>query len=146
MQVADSPDFLESVANHPRVHPFVCDDTAGPVRLGEHWQDCIGLEWPEGGFLFHRRDPTTYEVHTLFLPKTPDVDAKAEEALAYIFGLGAEAIVTQVARDLPHVRRFAVRHGFCWFDEGPWRDGVADYYVLTQQEWQGCQPQSSPAL
>lgn len=144
MRVSDSPDFLESVANHPRVYPYVRSDADGPIRFGAAWADCIGLEWDEGGFLFCRRDPTTYEVHTLFLPKTRDVDAKAEEALAYVFGLGADAILTQVARDLPHVRRFAERHGFRRFDEGPWRDGVADYYVLTQQEWQGCQSQPLP--
>lgn len=130
MKVSTGPEFLESVANHPRVHPFVCGPDKAPVRFGAKWGGCVGLEWPEGGFVFQRHDPTTYEVHTLFLPKTHDVDGKAEEALAYMFGLGAETIITQVARDLPHVRRFALRHGFRKFAEG---EGC-DFYELTRED------------
>lgn len=133
MRVSATPEFLESVANHPRVLPHVSPD-GSPVRLGAHWKDCIGLEWPEGGFVFHRHDPVTYEVHTLFLPKAPDVNGRAREALAYIFGIGAETILTQVAKELPHVRRFALRHGF-----KPWGEGEGRAYLeLTRKEWQGC--------
>ena len=136
MRVSTVPDFLESVANDPRVLPNVSPD-GSPVRLGDRWGDCIGLEWDEGGFVFHRHDPVTYEVHTLFRPKTRDVDGKAREALAHVFGLGAETILTQVAKDLPHVRRFALRHGFRTFGQGEGRD----YMELTRKEWQGCPQQ-----
>ena len=136
MKVSDSPDFLESVANDPRVFKYVSPE-GKPVKFGDAWASCIGLEWDEGGFVFQRHDPDTYEVHTLFLPRTPDTDGKAREALAYIFGLGAQTILTQVAKDLPHVRRFAVRHGFQKFDEA---DGN-EFFVLTRKEWQGCPQQ-----
>lgn len=130
MKVSTAPDFLESVANDPRVFPYVSGGQSEPVRLGDKWSECIGLEWETGGFVFHRQDPVTWEVHTLFLPKTPDTDGKAEEALDYIFGLGAETILTQVAKDLPHVRRFALRHGFRKFGEGEGRD----YFELTRED------------
>lgn len=129
MKVSTGPEFLESVANHPRVLPHVSPEGT-PVHFGDHWKDCVGLEWPEGGFVFHRHDPVTFEVHTLFLPKSRDVDAKAEEALDFIFGVGAETILTQVAKDLPHVRRFALRHGF-----KPWGEGEGrDYFELTRED------------
>ena len=138
MRVASSPDFLESVANDPQVFPYVSGGQSEPVRFGVKWADCIGLEWDTGGFVFHRHDPVTYEVHTLFLPHTPDTNGKAREALGYMFGHGAETILTQVAKDLPHVRRFAKRHGFRKFGEGEGRD----YFELTREDWHGCQQQS----
>jgi hypothetical protein len=143
VKVATSPDFLESVANDPRVHRFV--SLGEPVSFGGQWGDCIGLEWDTGGFVFHRRDPDTYEVHTLFLPHTPDTNGKAQQALGYMFNtIGAQTLLTQVAKDLPHVRRFAKRHGFRKFAEGPWGEVGADYFILTREEWHGCPLQQSP--
>ncbi len=137
MKISESPDFLESIANDPRVLKFVSPDGT-PVSFGDKWADCIGLEWETGGFVFHRHDPETYEVHTLFLPRTPDTNGKAQEALGYVFGLGATTILTQVAKDLPHVRRFALRHGFLKFGEGEGRD----YFELLRKDSQECQQQS----
>lgn len=142
MIVADSPEFLESVANHPRVFPHVTVKGVSEIRFAPVWADCIALQWEDGGFVFHKQDDGVYEVHTLFLPKHRDVDAKAEEALAYMRER-ARLIVTQVARDLPHVRRFAKRHGFKWYGSGAIERESGpvdvDYYEL---EWQGC-PQRS---
>lgn len=145
MIVAESPEFLESVANHPRVYPHVSVKGCGEIRFCGIWGDCIALQWDDGGFLFHRQDDGVYEVHTLFLPRAKDKDAKAREALAHMFNSGARLVVTQIARDLPHVRRFAKRHGFKWYgerlnayerDSGP---VDVDYFEL---EGQGC-PQPS---
>lgn len=145
MIIADSPEFLESVANHPRVYPYVSVKGCGEIRFRSIWADCVALQWDDGGFLFHRQDDGVYEVHTLFLPRAIDKDAKAEEALRHMFDGGARLIVTQVAKDLPHVRRFAKRHGFKWYgerlnayerDSGP---VDVDYFEL---EGQGC-PQPS---
>jgi hypothetical protein len=142
--VADSPEFLESVANDPRVYPYVSCKGCGEIRFGAIWPDCVALQWDDGGFIFHRQDDGVYEVHTLFLPRATDKDAKAEEALRHMFDGGARLIVTQVAKDLPHVRRFALRHGFKWYgervaaferDSGP---VDVDYFELERQ---GCQPQ-----
>lgn len=145
MRVSESPEFLESVANDPRVFPFVSCKGVAEIRFDAIWPDCIALEWDDGGFIFHRQDEGVYEVHTLFLPHAKNKDAKAEEALRHMFSTGAKLIVTQVAKDLPHVRRFAKRHGFQWYgeraaayerDSGP---VDVDYFELERQ---GCQQQS----
>ena len=118
MIVSESPAFLESVANDPRVYPFVSVKGCGEIRFGPIWADCVGLQWEDGGFIFHKQDEGVYEVHTLFLPKAKDTSAKAQEARAHMFDVvGARLLLTQVARDLPHVRRFAEKAGFKWFGE-----------------------------
>ena len=145
MRVADSPEFLESVANHPRVYPYVSVKGCGEIRFGPIWADCVALQWDDGGFLFHRQDEGVYEVHTLFLPGAKDAAGKAQQAREYMFDNGARLLLTQVPRDLPHVRRFAEKAGFKWFGEakgaieresGP---VDVDYYEM---EGQGCPQQS----
>ena len=111
MKIDTTPDFLESVANHPRVYPYVSVKGCGYIRFGKIWDDCIAVVFDTGGWLFHRQDHNVYEVHTMFLPKSRDVNAKALRALGYMFDeAGADLIVTQIAGDLPHVRRLAVDH------------------------------------
>ena len=118
MKIADSPEFLESVANHPRVFPFVSCKGITEIGFGDKWADCIGLEWDDGGFVFHRQDEGVYEVHTLFLPGAKDAAGKAQQARCHMFDVvGATLLLTQVPRDLPHVRRFAEKAGFKWFGE-----------------------------
>lgn len=147
MKVAQTPDFLESVANHPRVLPAITCKGKTSIDLAPVWDDCIGLEFERGGFVFHRQDAGVYEVHTVFLPRTRDVDACAVEALAYMFANGATLILTQVAKDLPHVKRFAERHGFVRFGEGDWERESgpvgADYFELTDEVYQ-CHLSQSP--
>ncbi|MFK3845288.1 hypothetical protein [Stenotrophomonas sp. NPDC078853] len=145
MRVATAPDLLEAVANHPRVYPSVSCKGCGAISFGPSWMDCIGLEFGEaGGFVFHRRAPDAYEVHTLFLPKTRGVDAFAQQALDYMFDVaGAEIVLTQVACDLPHVRRFAERQGFKHFQtvtDGWVRESGpvdVDLFELTKQMHHG---------
>lgn len=147
MRVASSPRFLESVANHPKVFPYVTLRGVSEIRFGPNWANCIGLEWEDGGFVMHRQDDYVYEVHTLFLPRARDTAEKAQEAKRYMFDkVGARLLLTQVARDLPHVRRFAERAGFVWFGEakaamdrgnGP---VDVDYFRM---EGQGCPQQLS---
>jgi hypothetical protein len=149
--VAESPAFLESVANHPLVLPFVTCKGVERIDFSPIWADCVALEWDDGGFVFHRQDAGVYEVHTLFLPSAKEKHEKAEQALRHMFDGDAGLIVTQVAKDLPHVRRFAERHGFVWFghqvaawerDSGP---VDVDYFELTERQYrerQGCQQQS----
>lgn len=147
MIVADTPEFLESVANHPRVFPYVSVKGMTEVRFGDRWAECIGLQWEDGGFVMHKQDEGVYEVHTLFLPHAKDRAAKAQEARRYMFDeVGATLLLTQVAKDLPHVRRFAERAGFVRFggaENAIERDSGfvdVDYFEMERQ---GCpQPQS----
>jgi hypothetical protein len=151
MHISTAPDFLEAVANHPRVYPFVSCKGCGEIRFGDGWEDCVGIEFGEaGGFVFHRRAPGAYEVHTLFLPRTAGTLDYAKQALEHMFHVeNAEWIGTQVARDLPHVKRFALRSGFTKFHEianGWERDsGPVDVelFELTKERFLGantCQP------
>ena len=114
MRIDSTPDFLESVANHPRVFPYVTIRGVEIIRLAPIWKDCIAVVFDTGGWLFHRQDdPDVYEVHTLFLPKSKDVLAKAIAAKDFIFGeSNAKRLETMVAIDLPHVRRLTLRSGF----------------------------------
>lgn len=147
MIVAETPEFLESVANHPKVFPCVSVKGLSEIRFGDKWDECIGLQWEDGGFVMHKQDEGVYEVHTLFLPRAKDTTAKAQEARRHMFEVvGAHLLLTQVARDLPHVRRFAERAGFVWFGEA--KDAIerdsgfvdVDYFEMERQ---GCpQPQS----
>lgn len=134
-----SPAFLESIANDSRVFKYVTCEGVDRIELAGIWKDCVALEFDTGGFLFHRHEAGVYEVHTLFLPKSRNVDACADDALAYMFNTDATVIITQIAKDLPHVKRFALRHGFVKFAEGVWkRPGKvvdADYYELTKTDW-----------
>lgn len=153
MKISPSPAFFNDIANHPRVFPHVSQAGDGPVDFSPVWDECVGIQFETGGWVFHRRLPGVYEVHTLFLPKSRGVDAMAGQALAFMFEhMGAEAIITQVARDLPHVRRLAERGGFVWFAEQ--KDGWlresgpvdVDFFELTREAWmegQGCPQQQS---
>jgi len=114
----------------------------GRIEFAPIWADCIGLEFDTGGWVFHKQDEGVWEVHTLFLPKSRDVLQNAQQALRYMFTeADAQLIVTQVATDLPHVRRLALAGGFQWFarKEGAWeRDSgpvTVDYYELTRDAW-----------
>lgn len=151
MKTATGPEFLESVANHPDVYRAVSCKGCGPIRLGDHWAECIGIEFGDhGGFIYHRQAPGVYEVHTLFLPHTKDAAQFARQSLAYMFGeQSADLILTQIAVDLPHVRRFALKQGFTKFHEihnGWERDsGPVDveFFELSREAFKCLQQQSS---
>ncbi|MFK3647910.1 hypothetical protein ACI2IY_05660 [Lysobacter enzymogenes] len=142
MKIARSPDFLESVANDPRVFPAVSCAGMERVDLAPVWGDCIGLEFDTGGWLFHRLRPAYYEVHTLFLPRSRYVREMALAAAHYMFtGTDAMELVTKVPVDLPSALALAKASGFTerFTRKGAWiRDsGAVDvvYLGLTLDEW-----------
>lgn len=119
-RVAETPDFLESVANDPRVFPAVSCVGIDEIRLSPIWDECIGIEFDGGGFVFHHRGDGVYEVHTLFLPEAEHKNEKTRAARELMFDVvGATKLITQVATDLPHVKRFAQKHGFVKTGEVP---------------------------
>lgn len=112
MRVATTPDHLESVANHPRVFPYIARKGRERFDLSDVWADCIGFEWDEGGLVFHLHAPETYDVHILFLPKTRDTKGKANQAIGIMFNAGALELVAAIPADLPHCKRLALSVGF----------------------------------
>lgn len=103
MKRATDPAFLESVANHPRVRPFLGGE--GSFRAGESWARTIALEWDDGGVVFLEEAPGVYSAHILFLPKAKDVLAKCREAMAYLMPAHADRLLADFPAGFRHVRR-----------------------------------------
>jgi hypothetical protein len=114
VRVATSPEWLESIANDPRVFPYIARKGRASFDLSGVWADCIGLEFDTGGWVFHRVARGVYDAHTLFLPKSLDVRGKAKQALAYLFGRDATLIIGRIPADLPHARRLARDMGLAY--------------------------------
>ena len=151
MRVSTSPDFLQSVANDPRVFPAIASKGRGAFDLSAFWADCIGLEFETGGWVFHRIAPGVYDAHTLFLPKSVDVRGKAREALRYMFTHGATEILGRIPVDLPHARRLARDMGLTYLrpldmtvqrESGP---VPLHEHHLTRQAWESQLPESDNA-
>lgn len=106
MKRATTPDFFLACCNHPRVRPYIGGDCQGVVTMDpQRWERSVILEWPEGCIAFERIGKGVYSAHWAFLPKAPDIAARARQALAYLFGRGAERIVGKT----PHTFRHALR-------------------------------------
>ena len=142
LRVAQTPEFLESVANHPSVFPAVSRKGQGCIDLSGVWHKCIGLEFEGGGWLFDRLDMGRYEVHTLFLPKSRHTREKAAQAKRYLFtATDALELVTRVPDDLPHALALARHMGFkdAFRRDNAWSRDSGDvgmtYLRLTIDEW-----------
>jgi hypothetical protein len=112
MMIADSPEFLESIANHPRVRPWVGGDGVSPVKAGESWQRSRAVQWDDGGVVFMEESPGTFSVHLVFQRKAKNVLEKLASAKAYI--MGQPDVFRLVATFPPayrHVRRCAQAMG-----------------------------------
>lgn len=131
MRVARSPAFLEWVANHPRVRPYIGPGTER-FEAGHSWQETIALEWDTGGIVFVRTAPRVYSAHWVFLPDTTDVVGKARQALRHMFtATDAQKITGRTPMKLRHARKAAqaagMRHLFnCAGDS---------FCELTRDEW-----------
>lgn len=143
MKLAESPTFFESIANHSRVFPFVSFGPQERIELGDIWPECIGFEFPTGGWLMHRIAPGIYEAHTLFLPKSRDVLAKGRQVMRHMFTeTDCAEIVGRIPDDLPHAKRMVRNLGLSLEStrkEGCLRhSGTIDmhYYSITKPQWQ----------
>lgn len=130
MRVATSPTFLEGVANHPRVRPYI-----GPggdeFRAGDSWQRTVAFEWDEGGVVFIREAPCTYSVHLVFLPKTKDPAGKLREALARIFKTDCREVFGVTPARFRHVRRVAEAAGLRHIKD----EAGSSHYGLTAKQF-----------
>lgn len=131
MRVARSPAFLEFVANHPRVRPYIGPGTQR-FEAGYSWFRTVALEWPEGGVVFLRELGTIYSAHLVFLPKTKDAAGKFRQALAYLFtNTDCQTVIGQTNTRWRHVRRTAEAAGLKHIKD----EGGASHYALTRQAW-----------
>lgn len=114
MKVALSPDFLQSVIDHPKVRRWISPDgVEGAIPLSAVFHEGIGLEFETGGFFFHCLGDGIYEVHTLFLPETTNALDCCRAAAHYLFcGTDCTRIVTKVPADNVPAWRLTERMGF----------------------------------
>lgn len=142
MKVAETPEFLESVANHPRIFHAVSWYGQDGIDLSPIWHKCIGLEFETGGWVCDQLETGRYEVHTLFLPGSRNVREKAAIALRHMFcATDALELVTKVPNDLPHALKLAYDMGFkpAFTRERAWQraNGMVgmSYLRMTIDDW-----------
>ena len=114
MKIATSPDFLQSVIDHPGVRPWLGQDSqAGPLPLSAVFDQGIGIEFETGGFFFHRLGDGVYEVHTLFFPGTTEAFRACQAVAHYMFcGTECTKIVTKVPEDNVPAWKLTEKMGF----------------------------------
>ncbi len=112
--VAQTPEFLQSVMDNPDVKRWISQDhEMGEIPLAAIFDQGIGLEFPGGGFFFHRLGDGVYEVHTVFLPGSKGVAEACQAAAVHMFGATeCMRIVTKVAEDNIAARRLTEKTGF----------------------------------
>lgn len=133
------PAFLNSVANHPEVRPWVGPGT-DPIDLTATITnaDNFALVTDGGGFVLHCHEPGIYEVHSQFLPEGRQHTRKAMQAgFDYMFTrTDCEKIVSQVpdnnraAQALAKAARFRTM-----FHRQDGLLGPTQYVGLTIDEW-----------
>lgn len=137
MRLSTGPEFLESVANDPRVFPWV-SASPEPVSLSAIWPTCIGVEFDTGGFLFQKLGAACYEVHTLFLPKSRGVLDCARVAASFMFcATECEEILTKVPVNNIAARRLTEKMGFtkAFSRRAAFGAQDVDYYRLPLTGW-----------
>lgn len=142
MRVADCPEFLQSVIDHPQVRPWLSPDGFGELPLAQVFHEGIGLEFETGGFFFHRLGDGIYEVHTLFLPGTKNAFECCQAVAHYMFcGTDCVRIVTKVPADNVPAWRLTEKMGFTQdyvrpqaYNRGGQLHDVK-HYALTMDLW-----------
>lgn len=143
MRVAESPDFLQSVIDHPKVRPWIKPDGVdGDIPLSAIFDQGIGLEFETGGFFFHSLGDGVYEVHTLFLPGTTNAFDCCRAAAHFMFcATECTRIVTKVPADNVPAWKLTEKMGFRADQVRPaafMRGGVAHdvkHYSLVMDDW-----------
>lgn len=113
MKVATSPDFLQSVIDHPEVFPWLVPDGVTQGSLADMFDQGITLEFETGGFFFHQLGEGIYDAHLCFLPGTENAIECGQEAARYMFcATDCNRILARVPLDNPKAYRFAEKMGF----------------------------------
>ncbi len=130
--------FLNSVANHPEVHPWL--GAAGEIDLSPFVSDPkhFALVNDGGGFLLINHEPGVYEVHSQFLPSHRRETIKAmRDGFDYMFvNTDCHTVLTQVPDSNPAAAALAkhahFRHAFRREDTPR---GPTSYMALTLDQW-----------
>jgi hypothetical protein len=129
MKRAANPAFLESIANDPRVRPFI--GGSGEFRAGDSWKRTIALEWPSGGVVFVREAAGIYSAHLLFLPNAWPLP-KFRAALRYMFTrTGCHTVIGATPLANTRAGRIATAAGMNHLGNA----NGHSHYRLTAREW-----------
>lgn len=124
------PTFLNSVANHPEVRPWLMGE--GPLDLSPIISSPgnIALQAEHGGWVLQCISPAVYEVHSMFLPEGRGANVKAAlaEALDYVFSAtDCRQLVTRIPVNNPSAAALGKIAGF-----RPW---FGDRYRIEVEDW-----------
>lgn len=134
-EIAQTPERVNALANHPRIKPYVMEQGSGDLDLSSAWGHCVALLWPEGGFLFHQRDDMgLWEVHTLF-EDSRKAHEQVKEAAHFIFTRFCNVLTTRVpasnVRAYEFARSAGMRDPYTVKDVWHGLNGKEDLHVLT---------------
>ncbi len=133
--------FLNSVANHPDVRPFIGGE--GELDLAPLIEDRanVALVTEHGGWLLQQLLPGVYELHTVFLSEGRGefYFSAAREALRFMFTqTDCLEILTKCPDDNPGARMAAVKVGFRerFHRDGAWAENVGvSFQALSIHDW-----------
>jgi len=137
------PTFLNSVANHPEVRPWIGGDRASELDFTIPLRDIrnIGIEADGGGWVLFQAAPGDYDLHTLFLKagRGKSYFRAAREALRMVFSeTDACEIMTKCPADNPGAHSAALLMGFrsrFEMTEAPGIPQGATFYTFTIDDW-----------
>lgn len=135
----NNPEFLEAIANHPEVRPWLGGDPETPVRLAQMMADpnTYALVNHEGGFLVHQLAPGQYECHTIYHPghsNPRDVIRTMQAAFEFMFvETNCVEVVTRIHAENERAAKLADIAGFI---ELFTRNGVS-FRNVTLDMWAG---------
>lgn len=140
--LARSPDRFNALANSERLKPWVAEHGMGEIDLSRIWDYCVGLEWPEGGFVFQQLDDCgLWEIHTLF-EHSHRAAMRAREALHFMFVRKVcDKIVTRVPDNNKHALKYAQCGGMrdLYISKKIWKtaEGKVDVHCLSlrTEQW-----------
>lgn len=143
MIVSDDPRYWEPIANHPRVFQKLSIRGLEWLDIAAHWESCLGLQFPGGGFIARRYPLGVWSVHALFVPGNWQVRRCASEVLRYLFHeTDCVEVVVKIPADLPKPLRLAhdmkCTHRFTIPSCYPRDTGDVDMHILSlhKADWE----------
>lgn len=137
LRFTTDPTFLNTVANHPDVRPWLGTDGASYVDLGVLMRlpGALALENEHGGFVFTMTGDGAYEFHTQFLPEgrgRKGLEAAQAAAQIMFEEIGAPALQTYVPHENLGAKWLVRFVGF----ERTHEDAHNSYWCMTREAWE----------
>lgn len=130
--------FINKVANHKEVRPFLMGD--GKFDMTDFLEDTRNFAFinDDGGFVLHNQADGVYEVHTMFLPNhKSNILQNVAESMDYMFTrTDCHTLLTQVPDSNDPAMKLSHAVGFKpLFRREDTPLGPTQYFRLTLAEW-----------